>query len=151
MMHHASLDTPSSGRKMAYWIVTLILGMEGIVGGALALIRWSPYAGVMSHLGYPPYLMTIVGVGYTAAGVVLLAPGVPRLKEWAYAGLFINYTGAAASHLTVGDGPGALIGPLMFTGVLLASWALRPPERRLAEGHNCSPCVGGGASGPFFR
>jgi hypothetical protein len=117
---------------VAYWIVTLILGMEGIVSGALGLVRWSPYAGVMSHLGYPPYLMTILGFGYTAAGVVILAPGVPRLKEWAYAGLFINCAGAAASHLAAGDELGALIGPLMFTGLLLASWALRPPERRLA-------------------
>ena len=49
MMHNASSDTPLSGRKVAYWIVTLILGMEGIVSGALGLVRWSPYAGVMSH------------------------------------------------------------------------------------------------------
>jgi hypothetical protein len=89
----------------------------------------------MSHLGYPEYLMTIVGVGYTAAGIVVLAPGVPRLKEWAYAGLFINYAGAAASHLTVGDGPGALIAPLMIMAFLVASWALRPSERRLVGTH----------------
>ena len=106
--------------------------MEGIIGGALALVRWAPYARVMSHLGYPAYLMTIVGVGYIVAGIVVLLPGVPRLKEWAYAGLFINYAGAAASHLTVGDGPGALIAPLMIMAFLVASWALRPSERRLA-------------------
>jgi hypothetical protein len=113
-------------------MVTLILGMEGVVGGALGLIRWSPYAGVLSHFGYPPYLMAILGVGYTAAGVVVVVPGVPRLKEWAYAGLFINYAGAVASHLAARDGPEVLIGTLMFTGLLFASWALRPAERRLA-------------------
>jgi uncharacterized membrane protein YphA (DoxX/SURF4 family) len=127
-----SPGAPTRSRTITYWAATFVLGMEGIVGGVLALIRWSPYAGIMQHLGYPAYLMTIVGVAYMVAGVIVLAPRLPRLKEWAYAGLFINYAGAAASHLTVGDGAGALVGPLMFTSFLVASWVLRPPPRRLA-------------------
>lgn len=119
-------------RPIAYWVATLVLGVEGIVGGILALVRWAPYAGVIGHLGYPTYLMTIIGVWYTLAGLVLLVPRFPRAKEWAYAGLFVNYTGAAASHLTVGDGVGALMGPIVFTAVLIVSWALRPAARRLA-------------------
>ena len=53
------------------------------------------------------------------------------LKEWAYAGLLFNYTGAAASHLFARDGAGALIGPIVFTGLAAISWALRPPSRRV--------------------
>ncbi len=119
-------------RSIAYWVATLVLGVEGIVGGILGFVRWAPYAGIIGHLGYPTYLMTIISVWYTLAGLVLLVPRFPRAKEWAYAGLFVNYTGAAASHLTVGDGVGALMGPIVFTAVLIVSWAWRPPTRRLA-------------------
>jgi DoxX-like family len=82
-------------------------------------------------LGYPSYLMTILGVWYTLAGLALVAPRLPRLKEWAYAGLLFNYTGAAVSHLIVGDGAGGLVAPIIFTGLTIASWAMRPPARCL--------------------
>ena len=100
------------------------------MGGLLALIRHPPYVGILTHLGYPLYFMTIIGVWYMLAGVALLAPRFPRIKEWAYAGLVINYTGAAASHLAMGDGVGALVAPTMLTSLTVASWALRPPARR---------------------
>jgi hypothetical protein len=79
--------------------------------GALQL---APFRDVAVGLGYPAYFMSILGVWYMAAGVVLLSPRLPRLKEWAYAGLVINYTGAAASHIAVGDGAQKLVGPVVF-------------------------------------
>jgi DoxX-like family len=121
----------SLSRTTGYWIATLVLGIEGIIGGILALTRWAPYVEIIGRLGYPTYLMTIIGVWYALAGLIVLAPRLPRAKEWAYAGLFVNYTGAAASHLTVGDGAVALVAPAFFTIVLLASWALRSSSRRL--------------------
>ena len=84
----------------------------------------------MEHLGYPAYFMTIIDVWYMLAGVSLLAPRFPRLKEWAYAGLVFNYTGAAASHLAVGDPAVTLVAPIIFTALVVASWALRPSARR---------------------
>ena len=123
---------PSRGRTIAYWITTLVLGAEGIVGGILGLARWAPYVAIIRHLGYPTYLMPIISGWYMVAGLVVLVPRFPRVKEWAYSGLFINYTGAVASHLAVGDGASALVGPLVFTAFLVASWALRPSARRLA-------------------
>jgi uncharacterized membrane protein YphA (DoxX/SURF4 family) len=97
----------------------------------MGALRLPPFIGIIQHLGYPPYFMTILGVWYVLAGVALLVPRFPRLKEWAYAGLFFNYTGAAASHLAAGDPATALIGPVIFTGLVAASWALRPASRRL--------------------
>jgi hypothetical protein len=85
---------------------------------------------VVGRLGYPAYFMTILGVWYVLVGPALLAPRFPRLKEWAYAGLVFNCTGAAASHLAVGDGAGTLVAPIIFTGLVVASWALRPSARR---------------------
>ena len=49
------------------------------------------------HLGYPLYFITIIGFWKVLGAITLLAPGFPRLKEWAYAGIFFDLTGAAAS------------------------------------------------------
>jgi len=81
------------------------------------------------------HLQTIErGAWKLPCGVVLLPPGFPRIKEWAYAGAFFNYSGAVASHALVGDRVSILVGPLIFAIVTLASRALRPSTRRLATG-----------------
>jgi|SRR5215217_220114 len=113
-----------------YWTTTSILATECLAGGVMGALQLSPFRETATHLGYPAYFMSILGAWYVAAGVVLLAPGVVRLKEWAYAGLVVNYTGAAASHLWTGDRGQTLIGPAVFLGLAVASWALRPPARR---------------------
>jgi uncharacterized membrane protein YphA (DoxX/SURF4 family) len=117
-------------RRVGYWVATGILATECVVGGIMGGLRWPSYGVIMAHLGYPPYFMTILGIWYMLAGVALLAPRFPRLKEWAYAGLFFNYTGAIASHLAVGDGVESLVAPVVFIGLLSTSWALRPSTRR---------------------
>ena len=127
-MTHLASAAPRS-RTMAYWAPTLVLATECMVGGVMGALRLPPFIGIIEHLGYPPYLMTILGIWYILAGVALLAPRFPRLKEWAYAGLVFNYTGAAASHLAVGDSAGTLVAPIIFTGLTIASWTLRPSAR----------------------
>jgi uncharacterized membrane protein YphA (DoxX/SURF4 family) len=121
---------PSRVRRLPYWIITGILATECVVGGIMGGLQMRPFSGIIRHLGYPAYFMTILGVWYVLAGVALLAPRFPRLKEWAYAGLVFNYTGAAASHLAAGDGASTLIAPVVFTGLTFASWTLRQPTRR---------------------
>jgi hypothetical protein len=125
------LSTPvGRGRTIAYWLATLLLATECIGGGVMGGLRMQPFLGIIGHLGYQPYFVSILGVWYVLAGLALLAPRLPVLKEWAYAGLIFNYTGAAASHLMAGAGAGALIGPVLFAGLTLTSWALRPSDRR---------------------
>lgn len=119
------------GFTVAYWIVTIVLAAECIIGGIMGSLQMEPFISIIKHLGYPAYFMTILGIWYFFAGLALLAPRFPRLKEWAYAGLIFNYTGAATSHLAVGDGVGSLMGPIIFACLVLASWALRPSDRRL--------------------
>ena len=92
-----------------------------------------PFLGTIQHLGYPTYFMTIHTIWYILAGVALLVPRFPRLKEGAYAGLFFIYTGPFMSHLAVGDPPSMLIAPIVFTGLVLVSWALRPPYTSIAR------------------
>jgi hypothetical protein len=126
--------TPSAHpRVVAYWTTTAVLAAECFVGGVMGALRLQPFKGVMTHLGYPLYFMTILGVCYLSAGVVLLAPRLTLLKEWAYAGLIFVYTGATASHIWVGDDAQTLVGPLIFFGLTVVSWALRPQPRRLVR------------------
>jgi uncharacterized membrane protein YphA (DoxX/SURF4 family) len=91
----------------------------------MGALRLPPFIDTATHLGYPTYFMTILCVWYVSAGIVVLAPRLPRLKEWAYAGLIFNYTGAAFSHVWIGDGFEKLLGPVIFIGLTLTSWALR--------------------------
>lgn len=121
-----------------YWVTTVLIALETLAGGVtdLAHGRTSVVSGplvadVITHLGYPVYLLTILGVWKLAGGVTLLVPGFPRLKEWAYAGIFFELTGAAASFVARGEITGDLIAPLVLTGLAVASWALRPQSRTL--------------------
>lgn len=114
-----------------YWTLTIVVCAESAVGGAMDLFRLAPFYPMLRELGYPGYLATILGVAKLAAACVLLAPGLPRLKEWAYAGILINMLGAAASQVALDQGVGNVFPPLIFAAVALASWALRPPTRRL--------------------
>jgi DoxX-like family len=121
----------SARRNWTYWTATALLAAECFVGGVMGALRLQPFKGVVTHLGYPLYFMTILGVCYVSAGVVLLAPRLPLVKEWAYAGLMFIYAGATASHLWVGDGATTLVGPLILVGLTVASWVLRPQPRRV--------------------
>jgi len=117
-------------RTVAYWTATTILAVECVVGGVMASLRMQPFPGILRHLGYPPYLTSILGAWYLLAGPALVVPRLPRLKEWAYAGLIFNYTGALVSHLAAGDDAAALIAPIVFALLAVTSWALRSSPRR---------------------
>lgn len=127
-------------KMIAYWATTTVIALELVFGGmtdllhgGMDVVSGEPVVDVLAHLGYPAYLLTILGLWKLPGGIVLLAPGVPRLKEWAYAGAFFVYAGAAASGVVRGrDDPSTLIwGPLIFAAITLASWALRPQTRTL--------------------
>jgi hypothetical protein len=125
-----SFDFPlSRAGVVTYWVITLILATECLMGGVMGALRLPPFIGIIRHLGYPAYFMTILGVWYVLAGVALLVPRFDRLKEWAYAGLVFNYTGAAASHLAVGDGAGTLVAPIIFAGLTLSYSAFNSSPR----------------------
>jgi uncharacterized membrane protein YphA (DoxX/SURF4 family) len=130
-------------RKMkviVYWAATAVIAFELLAGGVTDLVHGGtdvvagqPVVEVLAHLGYPAYLLTILGLWKLLGGIVLLAPRFPRLKEWAFAGAFFVYTGATASGVVRGwDDPSTLIwGPLIFAVITLVSWALRPQSRVL--------------------
>lgn len=115
-------------RRLAFWIATLIIIWELAMGGAWDILR-IPYVVdvVVVDLGYPEYFLVILGIWKVLGAAALLTPRWPRLREWAYAGAFFNYTGAVASHIAVGDGFSAWVGPAGYAAILMVSWALRSP------------------------
>jgi len=121
---------PRSIRSIGYWVFTLVMALEMVVGSMWDLLRIDYVRAVFDHLGYPHYLLLILGAWKLPCAVAILVPGVVRLKEWAYAGALFNYSGAVASHLYVGDGPDRWVAPAVFGVLTLASWALRPQDRR---------------------
>lgn len=119
--------------KIIYWITTIILSTECIFGGIWGGLQLPPFSKIISHLGYPAYFMSILAAFYFLAGIAILLPRFPRLKEWAYAGLIFNFTGAVASHIAVGDSVIMLIGPFFFIVLAVLSWKLRLSDRQLNQ------------------
>jgi uncharacterized membrane protein YphA (DoxX/SURF4 family) len=120
-------------RNIAYWLTTILGPASFVIGGTLSLSGADQVVTTLQHLGYPAYFATILGVWKLLGAIVITAPRLPRLKEWAYAGFVFDLTAAAFSHASVGDRTGDIVVPLAFLGLVLASWALRPESRRLAS------------------
>jgi DoxX-like family len=130
------LRTRSRVRTIAYWVTAAIMAWEMFVGGSWDFLRIPyVYGLVVEHLGCPEYFLVIMGLGKWLAGLAMVLPRLPRLKEWAYAGAFLTYSGAVASHIALGDGPELWAGPAGFGLICLASWALRPASRRDVTPH----------------
>ena len=119
-------------RNIGYWAATGLLAFVYTGSGIADLAHASRVMSTVAHLGYPPYLPTLLGVAKLLAVAVLLSPGRPRLKEWAYAGVAIDLTGALFSHLNLGEGATFLAPPVVLLTLGAISWSLRPASRRLA-------------------
>jgi uncharacterized membrane protein YphA (DoxX/SURF4 family) len=119
-------------KNTAYWTTTILVAF--FMSGGIAQVAQvkATVDGFVHILGYPSYFVTILGVWKVLGAVAILVPGFPRLKEWAYAGIFFDVTGAAASNAASG-GYGAygfhVIAPLLIAVLCVASWALRPESR----------------------
>ena len=122
-------------KNIAYWITTGLVAFFIGPGGVAQVARVPGTVNGFVHiLGYPAYFVVILGVWKVLGTIAILVPRFPRLKEWAYAGIFFDLTGAIASNASVG-GYGAygfhIIAPLVIAGLAVASWALRPQSRTI--------------------
>jgi hypothetical protein len=124
---------PPRWRTIVYWVTTILGPASFVIGGALFLARAEQPSTALAELGYPPYLLKILGVWKILGAVAAVAPGLPLLKEWMYAGFFFELTGAAASHALAGHPVGKVLEPVVFLVFVVASWALRPASRRLTN------------------
>lgn len=124
---------PPAGRagKIIYWIATVWLALGMLSTGIVQLIKMEEEVDMITHLGYPIYILTILGVGKILGVVAVLIPKFPLLKEWAYAGFFFAMSGAVFSHLSTGNDAKELFGPVLLIILTVVSWYLRPANRKI--------------------
>jgi hypothetical protein len=123
--------------KIIYWIATLWLTSGMLSTGALQLFKMKAEGAVsppgvygITHLGYPVYFLTILGVWKILGVVAVLIPKFPLLKEWAYAGFFFAMSGPIFSHIAVVDPVKEIIPSLLLLVLTVISWYFRPADRK---------------------
>jgi hypothetical protein len=115
---------------ITYWIATVLVAFIMTASGALAISHAPLFMKALAHLGYPPYFSNLLGSGKLIGVCVLLAPGLLKLKEWAYVAFGITVLSACYSHYSSGDGWLALE-PLVTFTALVVSYLTRPTTRKL--------------------
>src|SRR5687768_3500935 len=122
--------------KIIYWIATIWLSLGMLSTGIVQLLKTEEEVDMMTHLGYPVYFLTIIGVWKILGVVAVLLPAgrqvfLNLIREWAYAGFFIAMSGAVISHLIIGDEAKEFFGPTLLLILTMVSWYFRPADRKL--------------------
>jgi DoxX-like protein len=120
-------------RTLIYWAVTAPILLETAVGAEWDLARIPLVREIFGRLGYPLYLLTILGIAKVLAVIGLVSPRPRGVKEWAYAGVFFVYAGAASSQYAIGEGGEQFWTPLVFAALTLVSYALWRGSRHDAD------------------
>ena len=118
-------------KKIIYWVATIWLCLGMTSTGIVQLLKIQKEVDMITHLGYPSYLMTILGAWKILGVVALLIPKFPLLKEWAYAGFFFAMTGAVFSHVAHGNPVSEIFPSLLLLLLIAVSWYFRPANRRI--------------------
>lgn len=116
--------------KIIYWIATCWLALGMFSTGVVQLFKVEGESDYMTHLGYPSYFMSLLGIWKIAGVIAILIPRFPLLKEWAYAGYFFVTTGALYSHIAAGDPISKMLPSLLLLVLTTISWYFRPATRR---------------------
>ena len=115
-------------RKIIYWVSTGLVAALSLFAG-FAYLSGSPQAVQgFAHVGYPQQLRIILGIAKLLGAIVLLVPGLLKLKEWAYAGFTFAWISAFVAHYLAKDGPKAFT-PLILLALLAISYVTRPAGR----------------------
>lgn len=114
-----------------YWVVTILFAVFMLMDAFGGITRQQAGIDVLNHLGYPVYLLTIVGIAKLLGVVAILQTRYSTIKEWAYAGFAFNFLGGAASRAFVGDTAGEIAFPIIMFGVLLIPYMLWKKSERV--------------------
>jgi uncharacterized membrane protein YphA (DoxX/SURF4 family) len=117
--------------KIIYWVATLWLALGMVSTGVVQIMKMKQEVDMFTRLGYPAYLLTILGIWKLLGVVAVLVPRFPLVKEWAYAGFFFAMSGAIFSHAAVGDGGKEFFGPTLLLVLTVVSWYFRPADRKI--------------------
>lgn len=120
--------------KIIYWIATVWLSLGMTATGIAQVLKMKEGQGaldMLAHLGYPAYLLTILGIWKMLGVVAVLIPKFPLVKEWAYAGFIFVMTGAIFSHMAVGEPIVESLPALLLLVLTVVSWYFRPAGRKI--------------------
>jgi uncharacterized membrane protein len=121
----------SKRNKIIYWVATIFLSFGMVAGGIQQMLQIGGYNEIVTRLGYPLYMLSILGVWKILGVVAILLPSRPLLKEWAYAGFFFVMTGAAISHIVMKEPFIEVVPSLTLLTAIIVSWYFRPADRKL--------------------
>jgi hypothetical protein len=129
--------------RILYWIVTTLAGALMVMSSVPDVLRNPQAISIFEHLGYPAYLLPFLGTAKLLGVGTLLVPGFRRLKEWAYAGLVFDLSGALYSHVSVGDPSSVWMFPVIGLILVGGSYLLRriedwPVTLGLHGGRSCA-------------
>jgi hypothetical protein len=110
--------------KIIYWIVTMLFSLLMLMDGIAGLLRVEGGKQGMIHLGYPMYILSIVGMAKILGVIAIVQTKYQTIKEWAYAGFAFTFIGACASRAFAGDGAGLLIPPLIMLAFMFLTYFL---------------------------
>lgn len=119
--------------KIIYWIATAFLVFGMTAGGIQQVLQIGGYNDIVSRLGYPLYMLPILGVWKLLGVVAILVPKFPLIKQWAYAGFFFAMSGAAISHFVVGEPFTESVPSLVLLLMTVVSWFFRPDDITLKQ------------------
>jgi hypothetical protein len=122
-------------KRIAFWAATGLLSFGMVLGGTAQILRAKFNVEGIVHLGYPEYVLSILGIWKVLAVIVILIPNHRLAKEWAYAGLFFLLSGGVISHFASGDGLLGALPVFVFMCLTVASWYLRPADRKLVSAY----------------
>jgi hypothetical protein len=98
--------------NVIYWISTIIFAVLMIFSAAGGLQPTQQAIQILHDvLGYPVYFIQFISVAKLLGAIAILIPGLNRIKEWAYAGLFFDLAGAVYS----GIASSGKVDPMMIT------------------------------------
>jgi uncharacterized membrane protein YphA (DoxX/SURF4 family) len=118
-------------RTLAYWVTTLLMAALSVFAAYTYLSGAPKAVEGFAHIGYPQQLRIILGIAKLLGAIALVVPGLPKLKEWAYAGFTFAWICAFFAHYLAGDGARAFM-PVVLLVFLAISYVTRPASRRIA-------------------
>jgi DoxX-like family len=129
----------SKRNKIIYWIATAWLALGMLSTGAVQLLKPKEQGGTIApggvtsitHLGYPIYILMLLGIWKILGVVAVLIPKFPLVKEWAYAGFFFLMSGAVFSHIALGDTMKEMFPSMLLLILTVVSWYFRPLNRKI--------------------
>ena len=112
-------------RKITFWITTTVIALMYFITGLGNILPFTHIAQDMARLGYPTYFLKILGTWKILAATAMIIPRFNRIKEWVYAGMMFDLTGAALSRYLINDPLPTIIIPLGLSILVIVNYMLR--------------------------